>query len=100
MIDESQRVQDRLSRALTPPEQYMVHNQGVAGSLAHLTNPDQIAWKNFQSASGRSEAGAKEAIWKNMTPEMKKEFGNDVNNVTSRDFLRLWEDRYYGILNR
>ena len=100
MIDENQRVQDKLGRELSPVEQYMVHQQGVAGALAHLANPDQLAWKNFQSASGWSDARAKEAVWGNMTPEMKNQFGNDVNNVTSRDFTRLWEDRYYGILNR
>lgn len=102
MVDENQRVQDILGRELSPVEQYMVHQQGVGGALAHLRNPDQPAWKSMLgTAEGRQkgEDWAKEAIWGNMTPEMKKQFGN-VNNVTSRDFLSTWEDRYYGILNR
>jgi hypothetical protein len=94
MMDEGQKAQDRLGRALTPVEQYMVHQQGLYGTLAHLANPDQTAWKSFQQASGNSEALSKTAIWKNMTPEMKNQFGNDVNNVTSRDFINLWADRY------
>jgi len=94
MMDEGQKAQDRLGRALTPPEQYMVHQQGLYGTLAHLANPDQTAWKSFQQASGNSEERSKTAIWKNMTPEMKAQFGNDVNNVTSRDFIKIWTDHY------
>jgi hypothetical protein len=94
MTDEGQKAQDALGRALTPVEQYMVHQQGLYGTLAHLANPDQAAWKSFQQASSNSEAKSKAAIWKNMTPEMKGQFGNDVNNVTSRDFIKLWTDRY------
>jgi Transglycosylase SLT domain len=93
MMDEGQKVQDRLGRALTPAEQYMVHQQGMYGTLSHLANPDQAAWKSFQQASGNSEDKAKKAIWINMTPEMKAQFGS-VDNVTSRDFIRVWEDRY------
>ena len=26
---------------------------------------------------------------------MKAEFGNDVNNVTSRNFINLWTDQYH-----
>ena len=94
MIAEGQRAQDILGRELTPVEQYMVHQQGLAGTLAHLANPDELAWKNFQSASGRSDEGAKKAIWDNLSDEMKAQFGNDVNNITSRDFINLWNEQY------
>jgi hypothetical protein len=94
MIAEGQRAQDILGRELTPVEQYMVHQQGLAGTLAHLANPDQPAWQSFQSASGSSEARAKAAIWGNMSNDMKAQFGNDVNNVTSRDFINLWNNQY------
>jgi Transglycosylase SLT domain len=94
MTAEGQRAQDRLGRALSPVEQYMVHQQGLAGTLSHLSNPDQPAWKSFQQAAGNNETQSKAAIWKNLTPEMKAQFGNDVNNVTSRDFIKLWTDRY------
>jgi hypothetical protein len=94
MIAEGQRAQDILGRELSPVEQYMVHQQGLAGTLAHLANPDELAWKNFQSASGRSDAGAKKAIWDNLSNDMKAQFGNDVNNITSRDFINLWNEQY------
>ena len=94
MIAEGQRAQDILGRELTPVEQYMVHQQGLAGTLAHLASPDELAWKNFQSASGRSDEGAKKAIWDNLSDDMKAQFGNDVNNITSRDFINLWNEQY------
>jgi hypothetical protein len=94
MLAEGQRAQDILGRELTPVEQYMVHQQGLAGTLAHIANPDQPAWKSFQSASQWSDARAKEAIWGNLSNAMKAQFGNDVNNVTSRDFINLWNQQY------
>lgn len=94
MTAEGQMIQDRLGRALTPVEQYMVHQQGPYGTLAHLANPDQLAWKSWQSASHSSDARAKEAIMGNLTPAQKATFGDDVNKLTSRDFVRLWDQLY------
>jgi hypothetical protein len=94
MIAEGQRAQDILGRELSPVEQYMVHQQGLAGTLAHLRNPDQPAWLSYQQASGASEARSKKAIWGNLSNAMKEQFGNDVNNITSRDFINLWNDQY------
>ena len=31
----------------------------------------------------------------NVPSTMKAEFGNDVNNVTSRNFINLWTDQYH-----
>jgi hypothetical protein len=81
-------------RQLTPVEMYMVHQQGLAGTLAHLANPDQLAWKNFQQASGSSEAKAKSAIMGNLSPADKAQFNNDVNQIASRDLINLWTNKY------
>jgi hypothetical protein len=94
MIAEGQRAQDILGRELTPVEQYMVHQQGLYGTLAHLANPDQLAWKSWQGASHSGDARAKEAIMGNLTDAQKATFGNDVNQLTSRDFVRLWDQLY------
>jgi hypothetical protein len=94
MMAEGQKAQDILGRELTPVEQYMVHQQGLYGTLAHLANPDQLAWKSFQGASKWSDARAKEAIMGNLTADQKASFGNDVNQLTSRDFVKLWDQLY------
>ena len=74
----------------TPAELYMIHQQGAAGSRAHWSNPDELAWKNMQKASGRSAAWAKLAIWGNVPTDVRRRFGN-VNNITSKDFTDLWD---------
>ena len=93
MMKEGQQAQDTLGRALTPVEQYMVHQQGLYGALAHISNPDDLAWKNFQKASGNSEAKSKEAVWGNLTAAQQAEFGS-VDKMTSRDFIKTWQQRY------
>jgi hypothetical protein len=95
MYAEGQRAQDILGRALTPVEQYMVHQQGLAGTLSHLAHPDQPAWKSFQQASGWNETRAKTAILGNLSNDQKAQIGNDVNSITSRDFINLWTTMYY-----
>jgi hypothetical protein len=94
MMAEGQQAQDILGRALSPVEQYMVHQQGLAGTVSHLRNPDQPAWKSFQQASKWSDERAKTAIWGNLSNNQKAQFGNDVNNITSRDYIELWANKY------
>lgn len=94
MTKEGQQAQDILGRALSPVEQYMVHQQGLAGTISHLQNPDQPAWQSFQQASKWSDERAKTAIWGNLSSNQKAQFGNDVNNITSRDFINLWANKY------
>jgi hypothetical protein len=74
---------------------YLMHQQGEAGLEAHLRNPDGVAWQNLKPYY-RTDSLAKQAVWGNMTPQMRAEAGGDVNKVTSGDFTRLWEARYNG----
>ena len=89
MTAEGQTAQNILGRALTPVEQYMVHQQGLYGTLSHLQHPDQPAWKSFQQVSHWNDEKAKTAIWDNLTKDMKAQFGK-VENITSRDFIDMW----------
>jgi hypothetical protein len=79
-------------RPPTAAEVYMIHQQGVGGSLAHWKNPDQPAWKNMHStAEGqqKGEAWAKKAIWGNIPASEKAKFGS-VENVPGRAFTDMW----------
>jgi hypothetical protein len=80
---------------VTASNVYLMHQQGEAGLEAHLRNPEGKAWENI-SQYYKSPAIAKQAVWGNMTPEMKKQFPGGVDSVTSGDFTRLWQARYDG----
>lgn len=83
-------------------EVYLMHQQGEAGARAHLANPDLPAWVNMantgegRSKGSKAEAWAKAAIWGNLPPSAQQQFGS-VENVTSRDFVGVWQQRVQGI---
>lgn len=92
---ESEWFANRFGREPTVAELYMIHQQGVGGALAHWENPEAPAWQNMLStAEGRQkgERWAKLAIWGNVPDDVKARFGS-VENITSRDFLQMWEDK-------
>jgi hypothetical protein len=93
IVAENAQLSKRLGRPITEAESYMAHQQGVAGAASHINNPDQPAWRSFQSASKWSDAKAKRAIWGNLTPSAKAQFGS-VENVTSGEFVEWWRQRY------
>ena len=79
-------------------DSYMIHQQGLAGYSSHLANPEAPAWQNMLSTGEGRQKGAgwaKAAIWGNIPDQYKTTFGN-VNNVTSRDFINMWAQRYGG----
>ena len=92
----------RVGRDPTPNELYLSHQQGRAGIAAHSGNPEGIAWKNIRpyytdAAAKRKgfkngDAYAKAAVWGNLPPSAREKFQN-VNNVTSGDFIKTWEGR-------
>lgn len=91
----SDRFQEQFGRPPTAGELYLMHQQGEAGARAHLANPDAPAWQNmFSTGEGQQKgaAWAKKAIWGNIPDSAKKQFGS-VENVTSRDFMNLWNAR-------
>jgi hypothetical protein len=98
---ENQDNHDALTKALghepTPADYYLAHQQGIGGAVAHLSQPDLPAWKNMASTlEGRSKGDgwAKQAIWGNLTPQMKEQFPGGVDTVTSGDFARMWAQRF------
>lgn len=93
---EMAQFQQTYGRPPTGPELYMIHQQGVGGAAAHMANPDAPAWQSMAgTAEGRMRGPrwAQQAIWGNVPTDLRAQYG-DVNSITSRDFLRLWEQRY------
>ena len=93
--DLSRQFSAKTGREPTAGELYLMHQQGAGGAMAHIENPDRPAWQSMAStAEGRQkgEAWAKQAIWGNLTPEAKRQFGS-VDNVTSRQFVEFWSGR-------
>ena len=93
---------DALARALghepTPADYYLAHQQGIGGAVAHISQPNLPAWQSmFSTVEGREkgQGWAKQAIWGNMTPDMKAQFPGGVETVTSGDFARMWAQRFY-----
>ena len=73
----------------------MAHQQGAGGAAAHLSNPNQPAWKSMAStAEGqqKGEAWAKQAIWGNVPDDLKARYGS-VDNMTSKQFTDMWKER-------
>jgi hypothetical protein len=95
---ESDAFQQKHGRAPTVTDLYLVHQQGEGGFAAHMNNPDLPAWQNMASTGEGRQKGerwAKQAIWGNLTPEAKANFGS-VENVTSGDFVSFWDSRLSG----
>ena len=102
LSQENAENHDALARALghepTPADYYLAHQQGVGGAVSHLSQPNLPAWQNMASTIEGREKGAgwaKQAIWGNMTPDMKAQFPGGVETVTSGDFARMWAQRFY-----
>jgi hypothetical protein len=97
-IDEDAEFTKANGRPPTLTESYMQHQQGVAGAAQHMANPDRPAWQNMLATGEgkqKGEAWAKKAIWGNVPDDMKKQFGS-VENITSRDFIAMWDKKVSG----
>lgn len=80
----------------TPGEIYLIHQQGPGGAAAHVSNPDELAWKNmYSTAEGQSKGPewAKRAIWGNVPSDIRDRFPGGVDTITSRDFIAIWEEK-------
>lgn len=94
--DKSNTFQKQFGRPPTGAELYLMHQQGEQGGKNHLTNPDQPAWKNMYATGEGRQKGigwSKKAVWGNVPAGMKKQFGS-VDNLSSRDFVNMWSQRY------
>lgn len=93
--ENSRSFKQEVGREPTTFDLYMMHQQGSAGYLEHISNPDQPAWKSmYATGEGRSKGPgwSKKAIWGNMPASAKKSF-RGVDNITSQDFLNTWKAR-------
>jgi hypothetical protein len=98
MRAEGAQFAKNFGREPTGFDSYMIHQQGLAGYSAHLANPNAPAWQNMLSTGEgrqRGERWARDAIWGNIPNQYKATFGN-VDNVTSRDFIAMWGQKYGG----
>lgn len=92
---EGEAFKQKYGRDPTPTDLYMIHQQGEGGYQQHTANPTQKAWINmFNTAEGQKKGPiwAQKAIWGNIPDAAKKKFGS-VQNVTSQDFMNLWDAR-------
>lgn len=93
-------------RAPTPAELYLVHQQGAAGTAAHMGNPDGVAWRNvrpyYSDEAARSrgfrsgDEYARAAIWGNVPSDVRKRYPGGVDSLTSRQFTDLWTNKVAG----
>jgi hypothetical protein len=98
MMTEMRGFADKYGRDPTPTDYYLNHQQGTGGLAMHLQHPDQAAWKSmYMTGEGqqKGEDWARRAIWGNVPDSDKRRFGN-VDNLTSRDFYNLWQNRVEG----
>jgi hypothetical protein len=112
--DRANALARQLGRQPTPTEVYMAHQQGPAGVLAHLSNPDAPAWENMYSTGEGQRRGAnwaKRAIWGNVPDDLKPQYGltpgasgfaKDVasgalDNLSSNQFVNgIWARKVEG----
>lgn len=95
LADEAGEFEQKYGHLPTAAEIYLTHQQGAGGFAAHMANPERPAWQNMLSTKeGREkgEAWAKAAIWGNVPDRDKGRFGS-VENITSRQFTQLWEQK-------
>jgi hypothetical protein len=93
--DRAAELQRKLGREPTGWEVYLAHQQGLAGALGHLQNPDRPAWETmYDTGEGRRKGPgwAKQAIWGNVPNDVKKQYGS-VENITSGQFADLWRQK-------
>jgi hypothetical protein len=82
-------------RTPTLNDWYLIHQQGVEGAAEHISHPNRLAWRSMCATDEGKEKGekwCKRAIWGNTTPAIKRIWKN-VNNVTSSDFMSMWQQR-------
>ena len=96
---ETAKFEDKYGRVPSVTDLYMVHQQGEGGYEAHMRNPELPAWMNMYSTGEgqqKGEAWAKAAIWGNVPDDVKDQF-DGVEDVTSADFVKLWDDKIHRI---
>lgn len=99
LAETSRQFETQYGRAPTAADLYLIHQQGAGGYAAHVANPEAPAWQNMAgTAEGRDKgaAWAKSAIWGNIPERERARFGS-VENVSSADFMEIWQRRIGGL---
>jgi hypothetical protein len=91
LSDHAKQFEKAMGRAPNDNDLYLIHQQGRAGAVAHVSNPTGKAWENVAEYYP-NERVAKSAIWGNLSKEDKAKFGS-VDNVTSGDFMNTWKGK-------
>jgi len=74
---------------------YLIHQQGIDGAAQHVSHPHRLAWRSMCATDEGREKGekwCKLAIWGNTLPAVKR-IWKSVNNVTSGEFIAMWQQR-------
>jgi Transglycosylase SLT domain len=90
------------NRKPTLSDDYLIHQQGVAGAAEHVSHPHRLAWRSMCATDEGKEKGEKwcrRAIWGNTLPALKRIWKN-VNNITSGAFVAMWQQRVSGFYAR
>jgi hypothetical protein len=94
-MDEDALFEMITNRNPTLSDDYLIHQQGVAGAAEHVSHPHRLAWRSMCATDEGKEKGenwCKRAIWGNTLPALKRMWKN-VNNVTSGAFVAMWQQR-------
>lgn len=94
--EEMNRFEKNNGRTADISDVYLTHLSGEEGYKAHMAGQDKPAWDNMLSTgegAKKGEGWAKESIWGNLTDEVKKEFPEGVDSVTSGDFIEIMKNR-------
>ena len=94
------QLEKELGRPPTDKELYLSHQQGVGGTVAHLKNPDQPAWKTMLSTTEGQQKGemwAKKAVEGNIPKDvLNRLYGGDATKVTSAEMVAIQGTRFTG----
>jgi len=74
---------------------YLIHQQGWQGAAEHVSHTNRLAWKSMcatDEGRAKGEKWCKRAIWGNTLPAIKH-IWKTVDNVTSGDFVGMWQQR-------
>lgn len=92
-IDHATALRTALGRDPTPGEQYLTHQQGIAGGPALLTaDPSTPAWQAIRPFY-KSDAMARLAITGNIPGDHPLR-GQDADKITAGDFRNLWVNKF------
>lgn len=74
---------------------YLIHQQGTQGAAEHVSHPERAAWQSMcatDEGRAKGEKWCKRAIWANTLPAVKH-IWKSVENLTSGDFVKMWQQR-------